>query len=301
MAANDQTFSQEELETYLSHIKYEGSREPNMENLKKLILCNLSAIPFENIDLHYHPSHTHIIEQKSVFDKFTKRLRGGYCFQLNQLFSILLRTLGYDIFVIAGRIAENTEGKFMGFTHRLTIVTLEDQKYLVDVGFGGNNVLCPMPIKDGYTAKMIGEEEVKIVHQPIKYSKSQDPIWQIHYRHKPEDQWTVAYCFLLLEFFEEDFKLGNFYTSTSKDVIFAQYLLAAKIILKDGVPVARLNMFGGTFKLKTADGVEILQECKTEQERIDGLERYFGIKLTKEEIEAVKGRVVALPEAEAKL
>lgn len=299
MAANNETFTQEELDTYLSHIKYEGSRDPTLENLTKLMLCNLAKVPFEDVDLHYHPSHTHHIEQNSVFDKVTKRVRGGYCFQLNKLFSILLRTLGYDIFVVAGRIAENKEGNFLGFTHRLSIVTLNNQKYLVDVGFGGNNILAPMPIVDGYTTKMIGEEEAKIVHQPIKYSKSQEPIWQYHYRHKPDEEWTVAYCFILLEFFEADFQMGNFYTANSFDVPFTHFLLGAKIVLKDGVPVGRLTLLGDTFKLRDASGVKVLKECKTEQERIAALKEYFGIELIQEEIDAIKGRKVALADGEA--
>ena len=301
MTANNETFSQEELETYLSYIKYDGNRDPNMENLKKLMLCNLSTIPFENLDLHYHPSYAHVIDQIPFFDKVTKRIRGGYCLQLNYLFSILLQTLGYDVLVSAGRVANSIEGKFGGFTHRITIVTLENQMYLVDVGFGGTNILCPMPLIDGYTTKMIGDEEARIVNQPIKYSKTKQPIWQYHYRYKPNEEWIIAYCFTLLEFFKEDFKVGNYYTSTYEDVLFTNNLLAVKLILKEGVPVARLSLLNDRFKLKTAGRVEILRECKTEQERIDGLKEYFGIELTEEEIEAIKGRKVALSEVKVKL
>lgn len=69
--------------------------------------------------------------------------RGGYCFELNGLFSLVLAQLGFSFTPLAARAfhGENLLQK----SHQLLLVEIEGERWLADVGFGGNGLVGPIP------------------------------------------------------------------------------------------------------------------------------------------------------------
>ncbi|MDP0953194.1 arylamine N-acetyltransferase, partial [Klebsiella pneumoniae] len=64
--------------------------------------------------------------------------RGGYCYELNQMFLTLLQELGFDARGITGRVVMGGPADaHTARTHRLSLVTLDGARYITDVGFGG--------------------------------------------------------------------------------------------------------------------------------------------------------------------
>lgn len=121
------------------------------ESLDCLVHAHLFHIPFENIDgydLHQEVS----LEIQDIFDKIVTRRRGGYCFELNALFSALLEALGFSCYAVGQRVLR--EGAFPPLCHRATVVTLpqSQERVLCDVGFGG-----PSPV----TALYLDRPEVQ--------------------------------------------------------------------------------------------------------------------------------------------
>ena len=121
------------------------------ESLDCLVHAHLFHIPFENIDgydLHQEVS----LEIPDIFDKIVTRRRGGYCFELNALFSALLEALGFSCYAVGQRVLR--EGVFPPLCHRATVVTLpqSQERVLCDVGFGG-----PSPV----TALYLDRPEVQ--------------------------------------------------------------------------------------------------------------------------------------------
>ena len=107
--------------------------------------------PFENIDgydLHREVS----LEIPDIFDKIVTRRRGGYCFELNALFSALLEALGFSCYAVGQRVLR--EGSFPPVSHRVTVVTLPQsgERVLCDIAFGG-----PSPV----TALYLDRPEVQ--------------------------------------------------------------------------------------------------------------------------------------------
>lgn len=86
----------DDVERYLSRIGYDGGREPTLSNLRLLQLQHNRAVPFENLNRHL--GRDIVVDDLAVLKaKVFEEKRGGYCFELNQLFFHLLRALGYDV------------------------------------------------------------------------------------------------------------------------------------------------------------------------------------------------------------
>ena len=106
--------------------------EPTAALLRTLHRRHVDVVPFENLSIHLGESITH--EPDALIDKVTQRRRGGFCYELNGAFAELLRTLGYTVELLEGRVY-GADGPGIRFDH-LTLCVMVDRPYLVDVGFG---------------------------------------------------------------------------------------------------------------------------------------------------------------------
>ncbi len=85
----------EQIQHYLQHIQFQGTLEPSIQLLGQLQTKHLLNIPYENLDVALNRGISFAIPdlfQKIIIDK-----RGGNCFELNILFSWLLRELGFSV------------------------------------------------------------------------------------------------------------------------------------------------------------------------------------------------------------
>jgi N-hydroxyarylamine O-acetyltransferase len=118
---------------YLARIGFDREPAPDLETLKSLQRLHLLTVPFENLDIHW--KRPIILNTESFFDKIVNRRRGGFCYELNGLFNELLRSLSFTTRLVSARVFNNgIHGP--EFDHAAIIVALDDDEYLVDVGFG---------------------------------------------------------------------------------------------------------------------------------------------------------------------
>ncbi|MFT6866959.1 MAG: N-hydroxyarylamine O-acetyltransferase [Cyclobacteriaceae bacterium] len=101
--------------------------------LKKIHKAHLLHIPFENLDIHYGKKI--ILDINQIYKKIILEKRGGFCYELNGLIYHLLSNLGYECSLISARVKRN-EGWGAAFDHMLVMVELNNEKWLVDVGYG---------------------------------------------------------------------------------------------------------------------------------------------------------------------
>jgi N-hydroxyarylamine O-acetyltransferase len=122
-------------QAYLERIGRAGSLEPDAETLADLQERHLHTVPFENLSIHL--GEPVVLEENGLFDKIVNRRRGGFCYEVNGLFSMLLRTLGYQVTLHAARAA-TPDGFGPPFDHlALRVATpTSPWPWLVDVGFG---------------------------------------------------------------------------------------------------------------------------------------------------------------------
>lgn len=131
------------IQKYLNRIKYYSEVETSKEVMFGLQKQHLLNIPFENLDIHYGTKIE--LDLKKIFQKIIIEKRGGFCYELNSLFNELLKEIGFNTFLISGRVYNENGTYGQEFDHMAIIVMLENKSYLVDVGFG-RFILEPLEI-----------------------------------------------------------------------------------------------------------------------------------------------------------
>lgn len=118
---------------YLDRINDHGPVDPSLETLRRLHCAHHLAVPFEN--LYIHLAKPIMLEEGALFDKIVRRRRGGFCYELNGLFALLLRSLGFKVTLLSAGVAREQGGFGPEFDHMALLVELEEP-WLADVGFG---------------------------------------------------------------------------------------------------------------------------------------------------------------------
>ena len=72
----------------------------DFEGLKAIQQKHMLNIPFENLDVVV--GRDVVLDRDSLFNKIIERMRGGYCFELNMLHSMLLGSLGFKAKPVLG-------------------------------------------------------------------------------------------------------------------------------------------------------------------------------------------------------
>lgn len=127
-----------QVQEYLDRIGFDGDPTPDRVTLDSLVRLHQSSIPFETVTLH-RDGAAPSLDVEDIYSKVVEERFGGYCFELNKLFSALLESLGFETYPVLCRAVRGRDG-LMPINHRGTVVTIEEGLYSVDVGFGG-----PMP------------------------------------------------------------------------------------------------------------------------------------------------------------
>lgn len=124
-----------DVDGYLDRIGYAGSREPTADVLRELHVAHLRAVPFENLSIHTDGEKV-VLDEDALVDKIVRRRRGGFCYELNGAFALLLSALGYRVDLLAARVFRACTGELgIPFDHMVLLVHLEE-RWLVDIGFG---------------------------------------------------------------------------------------------------------------------------------------------------------------------
>jgi arylamine N-acetyltransferase len=96
-------FTESQVRQYPERIKFPSTRlpiTPNVENLRILVACVQSTIPWENITLQYSKQYTMALQKDSNFKNLIIRRRGGSCPEKAPSFARLLNTFGYDVYMV---------------------------------------------------------------------------------------------------------------------------------------------------------------------------------------------------------
>jgi N-hydroxyarylamine O-acetyltransferase len=107
--------------------------------LRALHRAHQVAVPFENLSIHLPEPIS--LDEADLVDKIVRRRRGGFCYELNGAFAVLLEALGARVARLAARVyGDGRAGP--PFDHLALAVRLPDGTgpWLADVGFGGHSV-----------------------------------------------------------------------------------------------------------------------------------------------------------------
>lgn len=248
--------------------------------------------------------------------------------EIGLLFHRLLRSLNIRSYMAPARSRLRNEhnipfGPYLGISHLVQIVTLPDSsRYALDVCYGGDGPTAPLTLESGKACRNLGTQEVRLVNrhldehvEPAGQLKS----WVYEYRNAADREWEALYSFGEYEFFEEDFRAINFGVSRDESC-FQTFTVIAVMFLgqeekkrgtgdgniggeqeqderKDGkkedeedmVVVGKVMLKDAVLKRNMGGKTEVVQLCKTEKERLKVIREVFGIELTEDEKEGIKG------------
>ena len=125
------------VRAYLDRI---GAARPGVldeATLRALHRAHLMTVPFENLSIHLNEPIS--LEEADLVGKIVARRRGGFCYELNGAFALLLEALGADVVRVAARVYG--DGRLSPpFDHLALVVSLPGgARWLADVGFGGHS------------------------------------------------------------------------------------------------------------------------------------------------------------------
>ena len=255
------------LALYLQRLGFDAPPAPTLETLRQLQLRHTGVFPFENLTtLSGKPV---LIDLPSIEQKVLHDGRGGYCYELNNLFLALLQTLGFDARGITGRVVMGQpEGAWTARTHRLSLVTLDGVRYITDVGFGGMVPTAPLMLDT--------EAEQSTPHEPYRIEPHADGYTL---RANVGGEWRAIYIFDLQRQEDIDYTLGNWYVSTHPESSFVKQLMVART--GEGW---RRTLMNGSFAIHRMGGESERREVTDAEELIGLLESEFGIRVPAQEM-----------------
>ncbi|NVK52846.1 MAG: arylamine N-acetyltransferase [Flavobacteriaceae bacterium] len=124
-----------QIQEYLKRINFSKEIiDCNLETLFEIHSSHVYHIPFENLDIWNKKKIE--LSEKNLFKKIIKNNRGGFCYELNYLFWMLLDNLGFNAKIISARIFDDDGKLGPEFDHMAILVLIGDERWLADVGFG---------------------------------------------------------------------------------------------------------------------------------------------------------------------
>lgn len=197
------------LDPYLERTGYTGGTDISEETLRELHIAHTLNIPFENLDVYY--GKPVLLDEVSLFNKIVKNRRGGYCFEMNGLFSFVLQRLGFKVTDLLAR--GTMDGiKFSAKTHQVLLVENGDRRWLADVGFGNDGIIAPLLLQDNLDQRQFAHT----------YRLIKNPTFGYVLQKKKANKYICLYAFTLNRCYPEDFLMSNHFTATFPESFFAK-------------------------------------------------------------------------------
>ena len=250
-----------DLGAYLARIGHAGPATPTLATLRALHALHPAAIAFEGLDPLLGREVR--LDPASVARKLVGERRGGYCFEHNLLFASVLRSIGFSVETLGGRViwATGPDGPPRPRTHMLLLVTLDGATWIADVGFGGYLADAPLRLQAG-VAQTTPAGRFMLTEA--------DGTWTL--AAGVGDGWRGAYRFTLEPQAAADYEVANWYTSTHPASLFRNHLLMERL-----APGLRAALLDRHLTLRHADGrveTSVLEDADALAATMD---RVFGV------------------------
>lgn len=200
--------SKAQSRAYLKRIGIDSPQPVNFASLNTLHQAHLARVPFENLDIAL--GRTITLSQDAILEKIVAEGRGGFCYELNFAFSLLLSSLGYQVNLLSARVF-NCESYGPAFDHMLLQVSAQGSTWIADVGFG-DCFRTPLNL-DGTKVRAL-----KTAYKVWRGTKGEFFLMQ----KKASQDWTPQYQFTLQPYVISDFKAMCHYQQTSLESPFTK-------------------------------------------------------------------------------
>lgn len=262
---------------WLKRIGYSGPITPTLETLNRLILAHSYSISYETLDIML--GRPPKLDVPSLQSKMILNGRGGYCFEQNMLFRAGLRSLGYTIISLQGRVVRGLEiDARRPAIHMLLQVELSEGAYLADVGFGN---LAPT------SALLLAPQiEQETPHELMRFI---DIGGELTLQARLKHGWQHIYRVIPYPRFGGEYEITNWYTGTHPETPYQGNIIVAK----PGQNRTRITMYNARVTVRDGDGRSKKRWLTTDGEFREVLRGEFGLNISDEDVD----RCVAIMKA----
>jgi N-hydroxyarylamine O-acetyltransferase len=255
---------------WIGRIGYDGPLKPTLEVLHRLIFHHAQAIAYESLDIML--GRTPKLDIASLQDKMVASGRGGYCLEQNMLFREGLRSLGYSVTSLQGRVVRGLAiDAPRPAIHMLLRVDLPEGPYLADVGFGNLAPTCALLLCPGV--------EQETPHEVMRFI---DVGGELTLQARLPNRWDHIYRVVPYPRHDGEYEITNWYTATHPDTPYRSNIIAAR----PGPDRTRMTLFNGRFTVRHPDGTALRRDLQAEAEISSVLRQDFGLRLSDEDIGA---------------
>jgi N-hydroxyarylamine O-acetyltransferase len=247
-----------ELRGYLDRIGVERPAVLDAGVLAALHRAHQLTVPFENLSIHLTEPIS--LDEGELLAKIVTRRRGGFCYELNGAFALLLEALGARVTRVAARVYGGQGELGPLFDHLALVVRLPGGSgpWLADVGFGSNST---------YPLRCDSREDqddpggrfalADTADGDVELFKDGEPQYRIERRKRHLD----------------DFVPTCWWQQTSPDSDFTLSTICSRLT-EDG----RISLSGRTL-IRTSGGTRTEQELGADDEVLAAYRDHFGIVL----------------------
>ena len=250
-----------DLDAYCARIGYDGPRTPTLDTLNDLMSAHVQRVPFENLDVLL--GRGIMLEPAALQQKIVYGRRGGYCFEQNGLFLLVLTQLGFDVTPLSARVRYQRPRDYTpARTHLFLRVRIDGVPWVADVGVGG------LSLTSAIRFDLEGEQATR--HEPRRVIAEDG---RFFHQARLGGDWHDV-----LEFTGEamppiDRELANWFTSTHPQSHFRNRLVAARA-LPDG---GRLTLVNRELSTRARTGEAVTRVLRTPGELLDVLADGFDL------------------------
>jgi N-hydroxyarylamine O-acetyltransferase len=220
----------------------------------------LFTVPFENLDVQAGKVVSLIPEE--IVEKIIYHNRGGYCYEVNGLFAMALQALAIPYQFVAARPMFYPVKRPK--THMAIVLTVNDERWLCDLGFGSYGIRMPM---------LLNQVDVEIKQDFDTFLLTKTNEGEFLLKALIDGEWANQYAFDLSPQEWIDFVPANYFNSTHPDAVFVQKLL---VVLHN--QNGRKILFGDM--LKTVEKGRVDKQIIAPEGRTSVLFDIFGLALT---------------------
>jgi len=254
---------------WLGRIGYSGPLSPTLETLNRLVFAHSHSIAYETLDIMLgRPPKLDVptLQHKMIVSK-----RGGYCFEQNMLFRAGLRSLGYRITSLQGRVVRGLAiDAPRPAIHMLLKVELPEGSYLADVGFGNLAPTCALLLAP--------QIEQDTPHEVMRFI---DVGGELTLQAQLKHGWEHIYRVIPYPRYDGEYEITNWYTATDPDTPYQGNIIVAK----PGPNGRRITMYNARVTVRDAEGRAEKRWLATEREFKDVLRGEFGLNISDQQID----------------
>jgi N-hydroxyarylamine O-acetyltransferase len=243
---------------YLRRISVSPPAHADAAGFRQLHRAHQISVPFENLSIHLGEPIS--LDEDDLVSKIVDRRRGGFCYELNGAFGLLLETLGAQVARVSARVY--FDGGRLGppFDHMALVVRLPDGTgpWLADVGFGRHSVY-PL-LLDSRT----GQDD-----PAGRFLLAEAPLGDVDVLKDGEPQYRVE----LRERSLADFIPTCWWQQTSPMSHFTQSTICSRLT-EDG----RVSISGRTL-IRTSNGSRTEQQLPSDEVLLSAYRDHFGVAL----------------------